>query len=200
LEALAIDGAWVHAPVIHRDDRGTFQEWFRGAEFASALGHELGLAQANMSVSRRGVLRGIHFADVPPGQAKYITCARGAALDVVVDVRVGSPTFGQWDSVVLDEAERRAVYLSEGLGHAFFAMEEDTTVVYLCSTPYRAEREHGLNPLDPEIGITWPAGIEPVLSAKDAEAPSLSEAQAAGLLPSYDACMSHFAEQRNRGS
>ena len=200
MESLSIDGAWVHTPVVHRDDRGSFQEWFRGAEFAAALGHELGLAQANMSVSRRGVVRGIHFADVPPGQAKYVTCARGAALDVVVDIRVGSPTFGQWEGVLIDETDRRAVYLGEGLGHAFCALTDDTTVVYLCSTPYKAEREHGIDPLDPEIGIEWPQDIEPVLSAKDAEAPSLSDARESGLLPSYDACMEHFAALRNRSS
>jgi dTDP-4-dehydrorhamnose 3,5-epimerase len=188
VDPLSIEGAWVHTPIVHRDDRGSFQEWFRGAEFAAALGHSLGVAQGNMSVSRRGVVRGIHYADVPPGQAKYVTCARGAALDVIVDIRVGSPTFGTWEAVQLDEADRRAVYLSEGLGHAFCALTDDTTVVYLCSTPYVADREHGVNPLDPGIGIEWPSGIEPILSAKDAEAPGLSAARDAGLLPSYADC------------
>ncbi|MFL6240003.1 MAG: dTDP-4-dehydrorhamnose 3,5-epimerase family protein [Actinomycetes bacterium] len=193
MEPLGIDGAWVHTPVVHRDDRGSFQEWFRGAEFAAALGHRLGLAQANMSVSRRGVVRGIHFADVPPGQAKYVTCARGAALDVVVDIRVGSPTYGRWEAVQLDEEDRRAVYLGEGLGHAFCALTDETTVVYLCSTPYAAEREHGIDPMDPEIGIEWPAGITPVLSGKDAEAPGLSAARDAGLLPSYGECKAYVS-------
>jgi dTDP-4-dehydrorhamnose 3,5-epimerase len=193
VEPLSIDGAWVHTPMVHRDDRGSFQEWFRGAEFAMSLGHRLGLAQANMSVSRQGVVRGIHYADVPPGQAKYVTCARGAALDVIVDIRLGSPTFGQWESVLLDEEHRRAVYLSEGLGHAFCAMADDTTVVYLCSTPFDADREHGINPLDPDIGIQWPAGLVPVLSGKDAEAPTLHEAQVAGLLPTLESCQTLHA-------
>ena len=193
MQALSIEGAWVHTPVVHRDDRGSFQEWFRGAEFAAALGQRLGLAQANMSVSRRGVVRGIHYADVPPGQAKYVTCARGAALDVIVDLRTGSPTFGRWEAVQLDEEDRRAVYLSEGLGHAFCALTDDATVVYLCSTPYAAEREHGVDPLDPEIGIRWPTDIEPILSAKDAEAPSLAAAREAGLLPSYYECRRYVA-------
>ena len=188
MKPLSIDGAWVHTPVVHRDDRGSFQEWFRGAEFAAALGYPLGLAQANMSVSRRGVVRGIHYADVPPGQAKYVTCASGAALDVIVDIRLGSPTFGQWEAVRLDEADRRAVYLSEGLGHAFCALTDDTTVAYLCSTPYMADREHGLDPLDRELGIEWPLDIEPILSAKDAEAPGLSAARDAGLLPAFADC------------
>ena len=114
------------------------------------------LAQANCSVSAAGVLRGIHFSDVPPGQAKYVTCVRGAALDVVVDIRVGSPTFGQWDSVLLDDVDRRQIYLAEGLGHAFMSLADDTTVVYLCSTGYAPGREHGVHPLDPAIGIEWP--------------------------------------------
>lgn len=188
MDELSIQGAWVHTPFVHRDDRGVFMEWFRGAEFAASLGHRLGLAQANLSVSRRGVVRGIHYADVPPGQAKYVTCARGAALDIVVDVRVGSATFGQWEAVRLDDQERQAVYLSEGLGHGFCALTDEVTMVYLCSTPYAAEREHGVDPLDPEIGIEWPVDIEPILSAKDAEAPSLAAARDAGMLPSYDEC------------
>jgi dTDP-4-dehydrorhamnose 3,5-epimerase len=193
VDELSIQGAWVHAPLVHRDDRGAFMEWFRGGEFAASLGHRLGLAQANMSVSRRGVVRGIHYADVPPGQAKYVTCVRGAALDVVVDIRVGSPTFGRWEAVRLDDQEHRAVYLSEGLGHAFCALTDDAAMAYLCSTPYVAEREHGVNPLDPEIGIEWPADIEPILSGKDAEAPGLTAARDAGMLPSYDECRRYVA-------
>ena len=101
-------------------------------------------------------MRGIHFADVPPGQAKYVTCVRGAVLDVVVDVRVGSPTFGRWDAVRLDDRERRALYIAEGLGHAFCALEADSTVVYLCNDVYRPGSEHGVHPLDPALGIAWP--------------------------------------------
>ena len=107
-----------------------------------AVGHRLDLQQANCSVSAAGVLRGIHFADVPPGQAKYVTCVKGAVLDVAIDVRVGSPTFGTWDAVLLDDVDRRAVYLSEGLGHAFLSLEDDSTVLYLCSTGYSPGREH----------------------------------------------------------
>ena len=114
-----------------------FLEWFKAPTVPRAPpATDLDLAQANCSVSAAGVLRGIHFSDVPPGQAKYVTCVRGAALDVVVDIRVGSPTFGQWDSVLLDDVDRRQMYLAEGLGHAFMALEDDTTIVYLCSTGY----------------------------------------------------------------
>src|SRR5271170_1315423 len=164
MDALDIDGAWVFTPRVHGDGRGSFLEWFRGAEFLTDLGHGLEVAQANCSVSRRGVIRGIHFADVPPGQAKYVTCASGAIMDVVVDLRLGSPGFGRWQAARLDDETRRALYLSEGLGHAFVALSDQATVLYLCSTPYAPDREHSVHPLDPAIGIAWPADIAAVLS------------------------------------
>ena len=186
---LSVPGAWEITPVQHGDPRGVFLELFQGVPFLEAIGHRFDLRQANMSVSAAGVLRGVHFADVPPGQAKYVTCPKGAVLDVVVDVRVGSPTFGRWDSVLLDDVDRRAIYLSEGLGHAFCSLEDDSTVVYLCSTPYAPGREHGVHPLDPELGIVWPTAdrsgrpLVPQLSAKDGVAPSLAQAAADGTLP-----------------
>ncbi|MEE2058240.1 dTDP-4-dehydrorhamnose 3,5-epimerase [Rhodococcus artemisiae] len=186
---LKIAGAWEITPKQFGDDRGVFLEWFKQDTFADATGRELDLAQANCSVSAAGVLRGIHYADVPPGQAKYVTCASGSVLDVVVDLRVGSPTFGQWDSVLLDTVDRRAMFLSEGLGHGFLALEDHSTVMYLCSTGYNPEREHEVYPLDPEIGIEWPtvgrngSRLEYELSAKDRAAPTLAEARAAGRLP-----------------
>jgi len=186
---LTIDGAFEITPVQHGDDRGTFLEWFKAQALRELTGHDLDLAQANCSVSGAGVLRGIHFSDVPPGQAKYVTCVRGSAFDVVVDVRVGSPTFGQWDAVLLDDVERRQVYLAEGLGHAFMALEDDTTVIYLCSSGYAPGREHGVDPFDPAIGIRWPSigrggpSLTPILSDKDRAAPTLAVAAAAGVLP-----------------
>jgi dTDP-4-dehydrorhamnose 3,5-epimerase len=198
VKSLSIDGAWVLEPTIFPDKRGAFCEWFRGADFRAATGHDLSLAQANCSVSRRGAIRGIHFADVPPGQAKYVTCARGAVLDVVVDIRVGSPTFGQWEAVRLDDDARRAVYLSEGLGHAFMALTDDATLVYLCSTPYAPEREHTVHPLDPDLAIDWPTDVEPILSDRDAAAPTLAEAERQGLLPSYVEAQAFRAALRSR--
>jgi len=189
---LSVPGAWEITPTRHGDPRGVFLEYFQSGPFRGAVGHAFDLQQANCSVSGAGVLRGIHYADVPPGQAKYVTCAKGAVLDVAVDIRVGSPTFGTWDSVLLDDVDRRAIYLSEGLGHAFLSLEDDSTVLYLCSIGYSPGREHGLQPLDSEIGIVWPATardgtpITPALSAKDLAAPTLSEAAVQGLLPGYD--------------
>jgi dTDP-4-dehydrorhamnose 3,5-epimerase len=197
MKALDIDGAWLFTPQIHGDRRGSFLEWFRGAEFSADVGHRMDLAQANCSVSARGVVRGIHFSDVPPGQAKYVTCASGAIIDVAVDLRVGSPSFGRWQAVTLDDESRNALYLGEGLGHAFVALSDQATVLYLCSTPYAPSREHGVHPLDPEVGITWPDGLDPVLSDKDAAAPSLAQARAAGLLPDYAACTAYVAKLRS---
>jgi dTDP-4-dehydrorhamnose 3,5-epimerase len=193
IRPLAVAGAWEATPRQYADDRGVFLEWFTDASFTAASGHRFDLAQANVSVSARGVLRGIHVADVPPGQAKYVTCVSGAVLDVVVDLRVGSPTFGAWDSTVLDAVDRRAVYLAEGLGHGFLALEDASTVVYLCSEPYAPAREHEVNALDPELGISWPSGIEPLLSPKDAAAPTLAQALEQGLLPTWEASRAHIA-------
>jgi dTDP-4-dehydrorhamnose 3,5-epimerase len=197
MKPLKIDGAWVFTPRIHGDQRGSFLEWFKDDEIQADVGHSLEIAQANCSVSRRGVIRGIHYSDVPPGQAKYVTCGSGAIIDVVVDIRVGSPGFGTWDAVRLDDESRLAVYLCEGLGHAFVALSDQATVLYMCSTPYAPGREHGVNPLDPAIGIAWPADIEPILSDKDAAAPSLAHAVAAGQLPDYSECQAWIAKLRS---
>ncbi|MFD4141453.1 dTDP-4-dehydrorhamnose 3,5-epimerase [Streptomyces sp. NBC_00390] len=199
MRQLSIAGAWVHEPKIFPDSRGSFHEWFKAPDFAEAAGHRLRLEQANCSVSSRGTLRGIHFADVPPSQAKYVKCVRGAVLDVIADIRVGSPTFGQWEAVRLDDVDHHAVYLSEGLGHAFMALTDDATVVYLCSEGYSPEREHGINPLDAGLGIEWPEGITPLLSDKDAAAPTLAEAAEQGLLPRYEECEAYYAQLRARG-
>lgn len=199
---LSVPGAWEITPRQFPDPRGVFLEWFKGGPFEEAVGHPLDLQQANCSVSAAGVLRGVHFADVPPSQAKYVTCAKGAVLDVVVDIRVGSPTFGRWDSVLLDDVDRRAIYLSEGLGHAFCSLEDDSTVLYLCSAGYSPGREHGIHPLDPEVGIEWPTTtrdgrpMTPLLSEKDEVAPTLSEAAAQGLLPTWEAVNAHLASLR----
>ena len=202
IRPLSIDGSFAITPRQFGDLRGVFMEWFTAEAFHEAAGHHLDLAQANCSVSAGGVLRGIHFADVPPGQAKYVTCVSGAVMDVVVDIRVGSPTFGQWDSVLLDDVDRRGIYLAEGLGHAFMSLAEGSTVVYLCSTGYVPERERGIHPLDPAIGIEWPTAdrdgrpITPQLSEKDAAAPTLAEAAEGSQLPTLEDVRKRLAEFR----
>jgi dTDP-4-dehydrorhamnose 3,5-epimerase len=192
IRPLFVPDAFEITPVQHGDDRGVFLEWFRHDLFEAETGHRFSLAQANCSVSRQGVVRGIHYADVPPGQSKYVTCLAGSVLDVVIDLRVGSPTFGQLDSVVLDSVDRRAVYLAEGLGHAFMALSEEATVTYLCSTTYSPSREHGIHPLDGALGLPWPVGLVPLVSEKDAVAPTLAQAERAGVLPRYDRCQGWY--------
>ena len=195
---LAVPGAWEITPVQHPDSRGLFHEWFRESEFRAITGHRFEGRQANCSVSATGVLRGLHFAQLPPSQAKYVTCARGAVFDVVVDIRVGSPTYGRWDSVLLDDRDRRAVYISEGLGHGFVALQDDSTVIYLCSTEYDPEREHTICATDPALGIEWPevqGGL--VMSDRDRDAPSLDEVRLAGLLPTWDEAQAYIRQLRD---
>ena len=147
-------------------------------------------------------MRGIHYALVPPSQAKYVMCPRGAVLDFAIDIRVGSPTFGQYDTVLLDDVDRRAIYLSEGLGHMFVALEDDSTVTYLCSAEYNPSREHGINPLDATLALEFPkvgrdgSPLELLLSPKDTDAPSIEEQEAAGLLPTFDECEAFISSLR----
>jgi dTDP-4-dehydrorhamnose 3,5-epimerase len=185
---LNIPGTWEITPTIHGDSRGQLFEWLKDSDFAEFAGHRLDVRQANCSVSSAGVLRGLHFAQLPPSQAKYVTCVSGSVFDVVVDIRVGSPTFGQWDSVVLDDTDRRTLYISEGLGHGFLALQDNSTVMYLCSAEYNPQREHTIRATDPALGIDWPLvdGAPASLSDRDAAAPSFDEVRAAGLLPTWE--------------
>jgi dTDP-4-dehydrorhamnose 3,5-epimerase len=190
IRPLAIEGAWEITPKLFSDPRGVFAEGFRSDHLAKHIGHEMQVRQTNISVSTTGALRGIHYSDVPPSQAKYVTATSGVFVDYVVDLRVGSPTFGRWDSVLLDTVDRRAVYLSEGLGHAL-ACVEDGTAVYLCSEAFAPSREHGLTPVDEQVALSFPNGFTPLLSEKDAAAPTLAAAAAQGLLPRYDDCVAY---------
>lgn len=195
IRELGIPDSYEITPQQFGDDRGVFLEWYRHDLLEDAIGHSLDLRQANLSSSSRGVVRGIHFAAIPRGQAKVVTAVGGAVLDIVVDVRVGSETFGQWEAVRLDDVDRKVLYLAEGLGHAFIALTDNATVAYLTSDVYRPDREFGINPLDPALGIVFPeeAG-EPLLSAKDLAAPTLAEAQAAGILPTIGAARAWYSE------
>jgi dTDP-4-dehydrorhamnose 3,5-epimerase len=195
---LAVPGAWEITPTVHRDQRGVFLEAFTDREFTAMTGHRLDLRQVNTSVSAAGVLRGLHFAQLPPSQAKYVTCLRGSVLDVVVDIRVGSPKFGRWDSVLLDDRDHRSVYVSEGLAHGFLVLQDDSTVSYMCSAGYDPQREHTINPSDPAIGIDW-ALADPTLSPRDAAAPTLAEVRAAGLLPTWDDTREFIERLRDAG-
>jgi dTDP-4-dehydrorhamnose 3,5-epimerase len=155
---------------------------------SETLGFGFEVKQVNQSVSKAGVIRGIHWADVPPGQAKYVYCSKGSIWDIVVDIRIGSPTFGSWDAAELTEDNGKCVLIREGLGHVFLSLEDDTVVNYLCSEPFSPNTENGINPLDTDLAIPFGsmisrAGFE--VSSKDEHSPTLEQAQAANLLPVY---------------
>ncbi|MFI2242274.1 dTDP-4-dehydrorhamnose 3,5-epimerase family protein [Streptomyces chrestomyceticus] len=194
---LKVEGAYVFTPDVFHDDRGYFLSPHQESDFTAATGHPLfPVRQASYSRSKRGVVRGIHYTATPPGMAKYAYCTQGRALDYVVDLREGSPTFGRWDSVVLDQQDFRSVYLPVGVGHLFLSLEAGTAVSYLLSAQYVAEREHAVSPLDPELALVFPAGLELRLSDRDRQAPTLAQARAAGRLPGYAASRRYEAEGR----
>jgi dTDP-4-dehydrorhamnose 3,5-epimerase len=195
IRQLGIPDAYEITPKQLGDERGIFLETYRFDKLAEVVGHPVDLRQGNTSVSHRGVIRGIHYVDVPRGQAKYVSVAHGAAIDYVVDIRLGSPTFGTWEAVLLDEIDRRAVYVAEGLGHAFVALTDNTAVNYFTTDVYTPSREHGINPLDPQLELVFPAEAgEPILSPADAAAPTLAEAEANGTLPRWDGLRAYYAQ------
>ena len=181
---LDIDGVWLFESPVFRDDRGHFREWFKSEALEEITGRKIEIAQANISLSAKGTLRGIHYSLAPKGQAKWVTCVAGSIKDVIVDIRPKSATFGKWIEVELSGDVGKAVFIGEGLGHGFLALEENTAVSYLVSTPFSAADECEINPLDKEIRINW--GINPELmkiSEKDRMAPTLSEQLSRGKLP-----------------
>lgn len=176
---LPIAGAWLFAPRVFGDERGSFHEGFRAAQFTEHLGYPFDVAQANVSRSSLGVVRGIHLAEVPPGQVKFVTCLTGEVMDVLVDLRVGSPTFGKHVKVTLSEANNHAVHVPIGVGHGFVARSENAVLNYLVTEAYNPDREFGVDPFDPKLAIDWGVDREDaVLSAKDAAAPGLEQVHA----------------------
>ena len=188
VHALAVPDAYRVVPSRVPDARGCFAESFRYTELREATGHAFTPRQANWSVSRRGTLRGIHGVLIPPGQAKFVTCPRGAVLDIVVDIRLGSPTFGAYSANRLDAESGDAVFVAEGLGHGFVALTDDACVTYLCSTEYVPGTPFEIDPLDPQLALPWGLSEPPLMSTKDAGAPTLEQAADRGLLPTYAEC------------
>lgn len=182
---LRVAGGWEFTPVVHEDVRGTFASPLQDDAFVGAVGHRFPVAQTNHIVSARGVLRGVHFT-ASPGQAKYVHCALGRALDIMIDVRTDSPTFGAWEAVELDAQRCNALYFPVGTAHAFMALTSGTIMSYLVSTPYDPTLELAIDPFDPELDLPWPAEVEPVLSGRDEEAMSFAQARARGVLPTSD--------------
>ncbi len=195
IRELAIPDAFEFTPEVHADARGAFFEFYRFEAFEEAVGRRLELRQGNMSVSARGVIRGVHYALVPPGQAKFVHAPRGAFYDYVIDVRVGSPSFGAWDRVLIDDVDHRAVFLAEGLGHVLVSLVDGSVASYLTSAVHTPEREFAIDPRDPELRLELPfSAEESIVSSRDATAPSLAEARDGGLLPDYADCRARYAE------
>ena len=184
LRPLSIDGVWIAESPIWSDDRGFFREWYKSADVKNATGRDFGIEQANISLSSKGTLRGIHYSIAPLGQAKWITCVSGSIKDVIVDIRPDSKSFGQWLEVELRGDSGKAVLISEGLGHGFVVLEDNTAVAYLVSTPFSPSDEFEINPLDEKIGINWGFNLSELkISDKDKNAPTLAERLAEEKLP-----------------
>ncbi|MGW1871256.1 dTDP-4-dehydrorhamnose 3,5-epimerase family protein [Streptomyces mauvecolor] len=194
IEETAVPDAYRIMPKLLTDPRGSFHESYRYDLLAAETGHEFVPRQVNYSASSRNTVRGLHGVAIPPGQAKLVSCVRGALLDVVVDVRVGSPTFGEHVTTVLDARDGRAMFVAEGLAHGFVALTDDTCISYLCSTEYVPGTQLDLRAFDPELGLPWARWLtgDPVLSEKDAAAPTVAEALELGLLPTYAQCLSLY--------
>ncbi len=184
---LGIDGSWKIDFQRFDDNRGYFYESFKEEDFKTHIGRNFKIKQTNTSSSSKASVRGIHFAMVPPSQAKLVQCQRGSIRDYVIDIRVGSPTFGKFEVVELGENSASAVFIEEGLAHAFVALENHTVVTYYVNEKYNPEREKGINPFDKTLNVKWP-DLELILSEKDKQAISLDESKAQGLLPNYDEC------------
>jgi dTDP-4-dehydrorhamnose 3,5-epimerase len=184
-----IDNCWIYVPRRFEDSRGYFQETFKVSQIEQELGFTFEINQVNQSRSAKGVLRGIHWADVPPGQRKYVSVARGQILDFVVDLRVDSPTFKKWQMFNLSEANGHVLLIGNGIGHAFLSLEDETVVTYFCDQEYSPSTERTLNPLDGNIGIPFEQIAldqslgEVCLSPKDQAGLDLMSLLEAGILP-----------------
>jgi dTDP-4-dehydrorhamnose 3,5-epimerase len=184
---LSISGSWKIEFQKFEDNRGFFYESFKAEEFEKVIGRNFDIKQTNTSSSSKGSVRGIHYALVPPSQAKLVQCQRGSIKDYVIDIRLGSPTFGQFEEIQLDDKSANAVFIEEGLAHAFVALENNTIVTYYVSEKYNPEREKGINPFDKTLNVKWP-DVELILSEKDKIAITLDQAKSEGLLPLFDDC------------
>jgi len=184
LTPLGIEGAWLAEFDVWSDDRGFFRESFKSEKIKKAVGWNFNVEQANISSSKIGTVRGIHYSLTANGQAKLITCAYGLIKDVIVDIRPTSETYGKWIEIELSGTSGKSVLIGEGLGHGFISLEKASLVTYLLSAPYSPNEEFEINPLDPALGIDW--GISNsalILSDKDRNAPTLKERGIQGKLP-----------------
>ena len=186
LQELSISGAYVATHRVFSDERGLFREWFKAEELAT-IDKSFSVEQANYSKSKKSVIRGIHYSLAPEGQAKLLTCASGQIVDVMVDLRAGSPTYLNVEYVQLSEDSGNVVYIPTGVGHGFIVESESAAVVYLTSSVYAPEYEKAICPTDIELGINWPLAVGElgIISKADTEAPSLAQAKESGNLPTF---------------
>ncbi|MFV2022758.1 dTDP-4-dehydrorhamnose 3,5-epimerase family protein [Micromonospora sp. LOL_023] len=185
IHQLVLPGTYLVSPKQLQDVRGSFHEGFRTDLLQKATGQQFSVAQVNYSTSRRNTIRGLHGVRQPPGQAKYVTCVRGALLDIVVDLRPNSPTFRQHVRNLLTAENGNAVLVPDGMGHGFRALTDDSCVCYLLSMPHVPGTQFEVNPLDPELALPWDLTEPPVISDKDASAPTLVQAMTAGFLTGF---------------
>jgi dTDP-4-dehydrorhamnose 3,5-epimerase len=186
VQRLEIDGCFALEHKVFPDERGLFKEWFK-AEETRKLAPNFEVEQANFSISKRGVIRGIHYSLAPAGQSKLVSCAQGGITDVLVDLRKGSPTYLKVEYAYLSESSGATLFIASGVGHGFIVETESAAVVYLTSSVYAPQFEKAICPTDPHLAIHWPLpdGVGHVISPADASAPTLRQADAAGDLPKY---------------
>jgi dTDP-4-dehydrorhamnose 3,5-epimerase len=186
LKELSIAGAHLSTYRVFPDERGLFREWFK-AEEISSIDSGFSVQQANYSKSKQWVIRGIHYSLAPEGQSKVVTCASGAVIDVLVDLRLNSPSYLKVEYIELSEDSGNVVYIPSGVGHGFLVESESASVVYLTSSGYSSEFEKAICPTDPALGIKWPLPISAlgIISKADTEAPTLSQAIEDENLPNF---------------
>lgn len=186
---LEFDGVWLVESPVWSDLRGSFREWFKPNEILKITGKEFLAVQSNLSRSNRGVIRGLHYSLTPKGQAKWVTCVEGTILDVVVDVRQTSPTFGKHLTISLQGNQGKSLFIEGGLAHGFMAIDDETIVSYILDSPYEPELEFEIQPFDPDLDIDWKlellGGTDVKMSQKDTKAPTLSQRSIEGKLPKY---------------
>jgi dTDP-4-dehydrorhamnose 3,5-epimerase len=189
LTPLGIEGAWLAESPVWNDERGHFREWFQYKEIISKTKIDFSVAQANISESNKGVIRGIHYSLAIEGQAKWITCASGSILDVIVDIRPNSPTYKKIEYVHLNGKDGKSILIGSGLGHGFLSLEANSSIAYLLSTPYSPKDEFEIIPTDKVLDINWHlelvGGSGLIVSPKDAQAPTLIEREQADELPKF---------------
>jgi dTDP-4-dehydrorhamnose 3,5-epimerase len=187
INPLLMSGAFIVKSPMHSDQRGVFWEWYKNSDFLDFAGIDFSAKQANISVNKAFVVRGIHYSLSKIGQSKLVTCLSGSIIDVVVDIRVGSPTFGAVAYIELDSLDGRSVLIGAGLGHGFISLENNTVVAYMLDSEYSPKEEYEINPMDSDLDIDWgkhiPKDSTLTLSEKDLNAPTLQNRARNNLLP-----------------